>query len=54
MSEEIAGFYITLTSIAYIPGSLIGGKLSDRYSKKHVYIGAQAISAFCILGVVFA
>ena len=54
MSEKMAGFYITLTSISYIPGSLIGGKLSDRYSKKHVYIIAQALSALCILGVVFS
>ena len=54
MSEEMAGLYVTMTSISYIPGSLIGGKLSDRYSKKYVYIGAQALSASCILGVVFA
>lgn len=53
LSKETAGLYVTLASISYIPGSLIGGKLSDMYSKKNVLIGAQALSAFCILGVVF-
>jgi len=52
-SKEVAGLYVTLTSISSIPGSLIGGKLSDRYSKKKVLMLSQALSGFSVLAVVF-
>jgi len=45
MSQGEAGKFMLLVSVIYIPGNFIGGKLSDRFGRKHVMIIAQILSA---------
>lgn len=45
MSQGDAGKFMLLVSVIYIPGNFIGGKLSDRFGRKHVMIIAQILSA---------
>jgi len=44
MSEADAGNYMLIASIAYVPGTLIGGRLADRLGRKKVMIAAQLLS----------
>ncbi|GAB1481512.1 MFS transporter [Treponema sp.] len=45
MDERQAGNYMFFSSLAYLPGSLLGGKLADRYGRKIVAIIAQLLAA---------
>lgn len=58
MDERQAGNFMFLTSIAYLPGTMLGGKLADTYGRKLVAVGAQLLAAaafipcgFLVLGV---
>lgn len=44
MGEAEAGNYMLIASIAYVPGTLIGGRLADRLGRKKVMIAAQLLS----------
>jgi MFS family permease len=44
MSEQSAGDFMLLASIAYIPGILVGGSLADRLGRKRVMLATQALS----------
>lgn len=48
-STAFAGSIVTVTVLLTIPGSMIGGSLADRWSKKGAYLVAQSSSAFFIL-----
>lgn len=48
MQKEVAGICVTITSIAYLPGSLLGGKIADHLGRKKVLVCAQFSSALCI------
>lgn len=48
LNEKTAGFYVTLASIAFAPGSIIGGKLSDQIGRKKTYIVFQSAAGLCI------
>lgn len=45
MSTAAAGTVLLFTSLAYIPGNFLGGKLADRYGRKKVMIISQLASA---------
>lgn len=49
MSEGLSGFIVTISSIIAIPASLMGGKVSDMFGRKKVYIYAQSLSAAALI-----
>lgn len=53
MSSDKAGFFIMLTSMAGIPGTLIGGVLADRTGRKAVSVMALMMSALSIFPCAF-
>lgn len=46
MGEKAAGDFLLLTSLVYIPGILMGGKLADRFGRKRVMLISQALTGF--------
>lgn len=53
MSSDKAGFFIMLTSLAGIPGTLIGGMLADHRGRKAVFVMAMMMSALCMFPCAF-
>lgn len=51
-TDSAAGLFITLASLAYLPGSLVGSKLADTFGRKKVALISQALasSMFIICG----
>lgn len=43
MGERSAGDFLLLVSLAYIPGTLVGGRLADRFGRKRVMLVSQAL-----------
>lgn len=52
-SSAKAGMYILFLMIAYVPGSLIGGKLADHIGRKKVLIGTQGMAAVAFIPCAF-
>lgn len=48
-----AGFYMMLVATAYVPGSLIGGKITDHIGRKKVFITFQALAAISFIPCAF-
>lgn len=48
-----AGFFVALSSFSYIPGGLLGGKLSDIIGRKKVMIIFQSITALLFIPCAF-
>lgn len=48
-----AGRFILVASTAFVPGSLIGGKLADLWGRKKVLLGAQALAGLMFLPCAF-
>lgn len=44
MGERAAGDFLLLASLTYIPGTLMGGKLADRFGRKKVMLVSQAMT----------
>lgn len=44
MTQEEAGVFIMMVSIAYIPANFIGGKIADTFGRKKLMVIAQVIS----------
>jgi len=53
MREDQAGFFVMLAAIAFVPGSLIGGKLADIYGRKKVLILFHGLSGLCFVPCAF-
>ncbi len=51
-SDAWAGLFLSFTAFAYLPGSLLGGKLADRLGRKKVMVAGQllASSMFVVCG----
>lgn len=49
MDVREAGRIMLLTSLAYLPGAALGGKIADARGRKALAIGAQALAALCYL-----
>ena len=45
---ETAGRIIMISTVMFVPGSLIGGALADRIGRKRLLIGAQGLAALCL------
>lgn len=48
-----AGMFILFLSAAYVPGSLIGGKLADVIGRKKVLVGTQGMAALAFVPCAF-
>lgn len=53
LSERTAGIFVTIVAFAYVPGSLLGGKLADHLGRKRVLIFSQALAALCFVPCAF-
>jgi len=53
LSFEIAGIIVTISSLAGIPSSFIGGKLADEFGRKTTYLIAQGGAALSLLPCAF-
>ena len=53
LDEKTAGVYVTLASIAFAPGAVIGGKLSDQIGRKETYIIFQSAAGLCLAMCIF-
>lgn len=47
MSVAEAGMLVTAASASFIPGSLLGGKLADRFGRKVVMLTAEVTAGIC-------
>ena len=51
-SDAWTGAFMSVAAIAYLPGSLLGGKLADKIGRKRVMVGGQVLAStmFVICG----
>lgn len=47
-STEKAGYLVMIATVLYVPGALLGGRLTDKLGRKKVYLLASAISAVAL------
>ena len=52
-TAQRTGFYMMLAALAYIPGSFIGGKLSDHLGRKTIYVLFQSLAALSFIPCAF-
>lgn len=53
MSEEEVGVFLLLGSVLQIPGSLLGGKLTDHLGRKKIMITFMALASLCFVPCAF-
>ena len=53
LSAKEAGWFVSLSALSYIPGGLLGGKLSDIIGRKKVMIIFQSLAALLFLPCAF-
>ena len=53
MDTGLAGIYVALSGVVWIPATLIGGRLVDRVARKKVMIGAQSTAAIILIPCAF-
>ncbi|MBA3027571.1 MAG: MFS transporter [Desulfobacteraceae bacterium] len=53
MDVGLAGFYVFLSAVVWVPATLIGGRLVDRVARKKVMIGAQSTAAITLVPCAF-
>ncbi|WP_069649970.1 MDR family MFS transporter [Caloranaerobacter ferrireducens] len=53
LGEHTAGEYILLASTAFVPGSLIGGKLADHFGRKKILLLFQGLAALTLIPCAF-
>jgi MFS family permease len=49
LGASTAGKFILLTAVTSVPGALLGGKLSDKFGRKHIVIIFQCLAAICFI-----
>lgn len=52
-SKAEAGFYVTLSALAFVPGSLLGGKLADHLGRKRVFTVSRTLGALALIPCAF-
>ncbi len=52
-NSAAAGTFIFFASVAYVPGSLLGGKLADHVGRKKILIGAQGLAGLMLVPCAF-
>ncbi|MBZ9687269.1 MFS transporter [Clostridium estertheticum] len=50
---ETVGLFLMMAAFSSIPGSLIGGKLSDHVGRKKIIIIFQGLAALCLIPCAF-
>jgi len=45
LGKAEAGLFLTLSSLVYVPASMIGGKIADHFGRKALLVGGMALSA---------
>ncbi len=53
LSTAVSGIIVTLSSIISIPASMMGGRVSDMYGRKKIYIFAQSLAAAALIPCAF-
>ncbi len=53
LPESTIGGFLFVASVAYVPGSMIGGKLADHFSRKYTYVTATLIANIIFLSCGF-
>jgi MFS family permease len=53
LSSAVAGRYLTLFALGFIPGSLLGGKLADHLGRRIILLVFQAASALVLVPCAF-
>jgi len=53
MGARQAGFYVLLSLVAWVPGSLIGGKIADSFSRKRAMILFHTLPALALVPCAF-
>jgi MFS family permease len=53
MGEQTVGLYLLLGSVVQVPGSLWGGKLTDKMGRKKIMICFMGLAALCLLPCAF-
>ncbi len=53
MSAWATGMIVTISFVIGIPAAMIGGKVSDMYGRKKIYLYAQSISAIALIPCAF-
>lgn len=52
-STEKAGAYFTISAAAQVLGSVLGGKLTDKFGRKKLYLIFQGMTAICFMPCAF-
>lgn len=53
MSVKAAGTFLTIASVSFAPGSIIGGKLADHIGRKKIFAIFQTMSVSCFIPCAF-
>ncbi|MDI6870868.1 MAG: MFS transporter [Bacillota bacterium] len=53
MSKHGAGQIVTLSALAYVPGSLFGGKIADHLGRKRVFVVSRLLGALALVPCAF-
>lgn len=53
LSPDKAGIYVSIASISYVPGGLIGGMLADHFGRKKIMMISQSIAAVLLIPCAF-
>jgi MFS family permease len=53
LSKAEAGLFVTLAVTAYVPGSLLGGKLADHVGRKRVFVASWVLAVLCLVPCAF-
>jgi MFS family permease len=53
LSKAAAGFFVTLSALAFAPGSLLGGKLADHLGRRRVFLVSRTLGALALLPCAF-
>lgn len=48
LSEDVAGTYFMISAVMALPGSMLGGKLSDQYGRKAGFVIFEGMAAVCL------
>lgn len=53
LSKDVIGIFIMTNAICTVPGSLIGGKISDTFGRRNVLVTFQGLAALCYIPCAF-
>ena len=53
MEKAEAGFFVTLSALAFAPGALLGGKLADHFGRKRTFVASRILAALVLVPCAF-